>query len=216
MYIKKFKQFISEKIEVLPTDRAEDAANKNKINKIEKDVKDYVKFKTQISNIYKKYNDPQQIETELLKIFKLMNQEAPKKIKQFVDALKQDDNKMIMFPNDLIGSWIELCRRKKNLEKIEAELSKLENDSKQEEKNLDSDTGELSKQNIDANQERIKNKENQISKLETDIVKADKKTRDKLNLMKRELNKELIDYKKDQEARKVIGLDAVETQEPKK
>ena len=199
MRILKYKDFILEKIIPQPTDTAEEDSTVNRLNDIEKDINDFKKFKGEIENIYK---DPKDLNLRLSNFFKKINTNDPN-VKLFVDTLKSGKKPKTEFPNPLLGTWANSSKKKREIQKQEKQINKLKRDIAEESSNTDPDTSELSQKEVTQDIEKLKDKQKDISRLGEEVKKLEKDAKDKLNLMNKELQKGILDVKKEREAQKV-------------
>ena len=199
MRILKYKDFILEKIIPQPTDTAEEDSTVNRLNDIEKDINDFKKFKGEIENIYK---DPKDLNLRLSNFFKKINTNDPN-VKLFVDTLKSGKKPKTEFPNPLLGIWANSSKKKGEIQKQEKQINKLKRDIAEESSNTDPDTSELSQKEVTQDIEKLKDKQKDISRLGEEVKKLEKDAKDKLNLMNKELQKGILDVKKEREAQKV-------------
>ena len=205
MRILKYKDFILEKIIPQPTDTTEEDSAVNRLNDMEKDINDFNKFKNEVETIYKNAKDSEDLNSKLLSFFKKINSnpEDQIQIKTFLDALKTGKKSRINFPNPLIEIWANLSSKKREIQKQEKQIDKLETEMGEESANTDPDTAELSKKEIEQDSEELQNKKKKIDQLGIDVKKLDKEAKDKLNLMKKELQKGILKVKNEREAEKV-------------
>lgn len=202
MRILKYKDFILEKIITQPTDTAEKDSTVNRLNDLEKDINDFKKFKGEIENIYKVAKDPKDLNLQLSNFFKKINANDPN-VKLFVDTLKSGKKTKTEFPNPLLGIWSNLSKKKREIQKQEKQIDKLKSEIAEESSNTDPDTSELSQKEVTQDIEKLKDKQKDISGLGEEVKKLEKDAKDKLNLMNKELQKGIIDVKKEREAQKV-------------
>ena len=195
---------------VQPTDSPDEISATNRVNDLEKDIKDFQRFKVEIERIYLNSKDDGEIESKLLDLFKRMNSNDPAAVKPFIDAVKKDKSNRIEFPNVPLEIWASLAKKKREIQKEEKQIDKLKTEIETETANTDPDTSELSKQEIASDTEKLKNKEKKIDELEIDVQKLQKNATDKLNLMKKEFQKGLSDINKDRQQDKTLSTGETE------
>lgn len=203
MRILKYKDFILEKIIPQPTDTAEKVSTVNRLNDLEKDINDFKKFKGEIENIYSVAKDDKDLNLQLSNFFKKINANDQANVKLFVDTLKSGKKPKTEFPNPLLAIWANLSKKKREIRKLEKQIDKLKGKIAEESSNTDPDTSELSQKEVTQDIEKLKDKQKDISRLGEEVKKLEKDAKDKLNLMNKELQKGILDVKKEREAQKV-------------
>ena len=182
--IKKYKDFIREKIAINQNDSTEMASDKSTFNQIESYIKEFLSKKTTLDNIYVTYKDEKDL------ISKLYAQ-------KFIPT-NTSDKKKIQFINPLFGLYAQAAEKKSELKSIESDLDKNQK-SLSDSKSLLSQTPENSESisnDIQYTQSKISEITNSISKLKTEIVTLERNTESKLKSMKSDLlnNKKRVDY----------------------
>jgi chromosome segregation ATPase len=182
--IKKYKDFVKEKVNIDQNDPAEFAADKNSYNKTEADVKEFLNKKTVIDNIYLTYTDEKDLVSKLF-------------AQKFI-PLNTGDRRKIQFTNPLIGLYAQSAEKNRELKSLEDNLSTQNDTLSQTRTDISqnpSDTQALTN-DVSSTQSKISDLNTKISALKNEIVTLERNTRDKLKQMKDGLvnNKKRIDY----------------------
>jgi len=168
--IKNFRQY-NESFKPEDTESPDTISDINSFNDDEEIISDFNKNKSILSNIYTSYKN----EKELFK--KLIDQ-------KFTN--NTSDKKSTKFKNPLLGMWAKSCSMRRELTDITNQISKFEIDIKNEQENIKNNPSmkDSSMSNIELTQNKIREKREQINKIQSDITKSEKTTMDNLKKMK--------------------------------
>ena len=182
--IKKYQDFIKEKYTLDQNDAPELAASKTSFNKMENDIKEFLTKKTVVDNIYLTYTDEKDLVSKLF-------------AQKFI-PLNTGDKKKISFINPLIGLYAQASDKKRDLKRIEDELSSQNDTMSQRQTTISQnpDTSDSLKNDVTYIQGKISDINKQMSTLKNEITSLEKSTELKLKQMKVEMaaNKKRLDY----------------------
>jgi hypothetical protein len=173
--IKKYNQFILETFNAEQNDPPEIASDMNTFNDTEDVIKEFNNKKVTVNNIYMTYKDEKDL------INKLSSQ-------KFID--NTNNKKSIKFQNPLLGLWAQSCEKRREIKDINDQVSKWNDDIKDEQDNIKNNPSmkDSSSSNIQLTQDKIKEKNQQITKLQMDVVNLEKLAKDKLKKMTDDIN----------------------------
>ena len=143
--IKKFKDFISEKISVSDVDKPSVASTANQLNDIESQIKEFRAKKVDLENIYKLSTDEKDLVSKL-------------SAGMFINSVSSKSN--MEFNNPLLGKYSRVCDLKKQITDLEKEKSETDESIKGKESEIGSNPTKK-----DSLMDDIKGKKTDIDKI---------------------------------------------------
>ena len=119
--IKKFKDFISEKISVLDVDKPSVASTANKLNDLESQIKEFNTKKVDLENIYKLSINEKDLVSKL-------------SARKFINPVSSKSQ--MEFNNPLLGKYSRVCDLKKQITDLEKEQSETDKSIKGKESEI--------------------------------------------------------------------------------
>jgi predicted nucleic acid-binding Zn-ribbon protein len=172
--IKKFKNFISEKISVLDVDKPSVASTANHLNDLESHIKEFNTKKVDLENIYKLSVNEKDI-VRKLSARKFINPVSSKSQMEFI--------------NPLLGKYARVCDLKKQISDLEKEQSEVDKSVKGKESEIgsnpsmkDSLLNDIQSKKTDT--ERIKTK---LQELRTESDRLERLTMKELQEIQKEI-----------------------------
>lgn len=172
--IKYFQEFILELYNADKTDPPQIASDMNRYNELENQIKDFDRLKVTVNNIYMTYKDEKDLIDKL----------AAQKI---ID--KTDNKKKLKFHNPVLGIWAQSCDKRRDLKNLQDQIKDWKTDISDEQSNIKANPS--SKDSLSASikltEDKIRQKTQDISKLQMEIVNLEKIAKDKLKVFKDDL-----------------------------
>jgi hypothetical protein len=173
-YLKQYYFFLNEDIFFpTPSDPVEVKNKMNSANQLDKWVKEYPTKKNQIAQIFQNYKD---------------ENEKFSKLKPF---LKDPNPKTLIFENDLLGLWAEVCELNRKISDVDKDITKKKGEISTEQAGItgaDQASQDRMKENIDLIQQKIGNSEIEKKSLEAQILSKNKESQEKLKKYGEDLN----------------------------
>lgn len=172
--VKYFQEFILELYNADKTDPPQIASDMNRYNELENQIKDFDRLKVTVNNIYMTYKDEKDLIDKL----------AAQKI---ID--KTDNKKKLKFHNPVLGIWAQSCDKRRDLKNLQDQIKDWKTDISDEQSNIKANPS--SKDSLSASikltEDKIRQKTQDISKLQMEIVNLEKIAKDKLKVFKDDL-----------------------------
>lgn len=173
--IKKYQDFINEVFDVSQNDPTEVASDKNSLNNLEENIKEFLTKKTIVDSIYATYKDEKDLVSKLF-------------AQKFI-PLNTSDKKKITFTNPLIGMYAQIADKRRELKGIEDELESQKSTLSQRQTTIaqNPDTSDSLKDDIAYTQTKITDINTRIANLKDEISNLEKSSQLKLKQMKLDL-----------------------------
>lgn len=172
--IKQFDQFINELYNAQSTDPPQIASDMNRYNDLENQIKDFDRLKVTVNNIYMTYKDEKD----------LINKLSAQKL---ID--KTDNKKKMKFHNPVLAIWAQSCEKRRDLKELQDQIKNWKTNISDDQSNIKANPS--SKDSLSANiklvEDKIRQKNQDISKLQIEIANLEKIAKDKLKSMKDDL-----------------------------
>ena len=174
MIVKRFKNFISEKISVLDVDSPSIASSANKINDIEKNVREFNQKRVDLENIYMTATDEKNLVANLSS-------------RKFINPV--NSKSQMQFLNPLLGKYARVCDLKKQISDLEKEQGTVDNSIKDKQAQIgpnptakDSLTKDIQTKKTD-----VENIKRRISEIKSECDRLERLTMDELQEMQKEI-----------------------------
>lgn len=174
-----------------PGDPEEITSKINRLNNLDKWIKDFPTQKNQISNIFNTFKD---------------ENDKFSKLKPFLTDTS--NIKKMQFKNELLGMWAEICSFNRQIADIDKNIKDKSTEITDVKKSVNV-TDQISKQmgqeNIDTLKQNIQNTDTLKKDLESQILRKNKEVQDRLLKYKKELEggKKELDIYNQQKLRKI-------------
>lgn len=175
--ILKFFEFINEKYQLDPNDPPEINSQKQGFNNLEMDIKDYQINKAKLDNIYKSYTSEKDLISKL-------------KSQKLIEG-NPDNYKTIKFLNPLLSIHAQISRKMREIadiqKLIQSDEQTLDNKEEVASSGGDKQTTDAIKDDITQVEDKISSKNEQIKKLDSEIIILKKQIDLEINKIKKQL-----------------------------
>ena len=174
MIITKYNLFLKEKISVINTDSPSVASSANKINDIEKNVREFIQKRVDLENIYMTSTDEKNLVANLSS-------------RKFINPVSSKSQ--MQFLNPLLGKYARVCDLKKQISDLEKEQVTVDNSIKDKQSQIgpnptlkDSLTKDIQTKKTD-----VENIKRRISEIKSECDRLERLTMDELQEMQKEI-----------------------------
>jgi hypothetical protein len=174
MIITKYNLFLEEMISVLDTDSASVASAANKINDLEKNVKEFNQKKVDLENIYMTATDEKNLVANL-------------SARKFINPVSSKSQ--MQFFNPLLGKYSRVCDLKKQIINLEKEQVTLSDSIKDKESQISPNPSlkDSLTQDIKTKKTDIENIKRKISEIKSECDRLERLTMDELQEIQKEI-----------------------------
>lgn len=174
MIVKRFKDFIFEKISVVNTDTPSTISSVNNLNDMESHIKEFNSKKVEIENIYKTAQD----ETSLIDNLKARGYINP-----------TTNKSQMVFKNPLLGKYATVCDLKKKISDLEKEQGSVDDSIKDKQSQIGSNPSlkDSITQDIDTKRTDVENIKRKIQEIKAESDRLERLTMKELQEMQKEI-----------------------------